>query len=171
MLSDSGRREVDTHRIPLAVSLLAPVVAIGLQSLFSIHFQRFNLLNLPLLITIYLAVAKRNPITGTLVGAGIGIGQDALTHFPIGVNGMANALVGFAASSVGVKLDVEAHGTRLLFNFAFLWLHSFCYWVITREMLGTGLTWSWLHELLRAGVNTVVSVLLFAALDLTRSRE
>jgi rod shape-determining protein MreD len=171
MLTYSGRREAETNRIPLPVTLLTPVVAIVLQSLLSVHFERFNLLNLPLLITIYFAVARRNPIAGTLLGAAIGIGQDALTHLPIGVNGMANALIGFIAASLGKKLDVENHGTRLLFIFVFFWLHSFSYWIITRQMLGTNLTWNWLHELLRAGVNTVVGVILFALLDRTRRRD
>lgn len=171
MLSYQSRRERQTHPLPLAVILIAPVLAIGIQSLISVHFEAFNLINLPLLVTIYFAVARRNPIAGTLLGAGIGIGQDALTHLPIGVNGMANALIGFIAASLGVKLDVENHGTRLLLNIAFLLLHSFSYWIITRHMLGTNLTWNWLHELLRAGVNAVVGVVLFALLDLVRRRD
>ena len=171
MLPYPGRREGTTHRIPIAVTLLAPLVAIALQSLLSVRIASFNLLNLPLLIVIYFAVARRNPIGGTLLGAVIGLAQDALTHLPIGVNGMANALIGFIAASLGLKLDVENHTTRLLFNFAFMLLHSFSYWVITRQMLRTGLTWNWLHELLRAGVNAVVGVILFALLDRMRSRD
>ena len=167
----SSRREIETQRFPLAVTVLAPLLALGLQSLVSVHFEHFNLLNLPLLITIYFSVARRNPVTGTLLGSAIGIAQDALTHLPIGVNGMANALIGFIAASLGVKLDVENHGTRLLLNFAFMLLHSLSYWVITRQMLATNLTWNWIHELLRAGVNAVVGVALFALLDLARHRE
>ncbi|HEY0795810.1 MAG TPA: rod shape-determining protein MreD [Acidisarcina sp.] len=170
MLTYDSRRE-SAHRIPLALLLIAPMVAISLQSLISVHFERFNLINLPLLITIYFAVARRNPIAGTLLGAVIGIGQDALTHLPIGVNGMANALIGFIAASLGVKIDVENHATRLLLNIAFLLLHSFCYWIITRHMLGTNLTWNWIHELLRAGVNAVLGVILFALLDRIRTRD
>src|SRR5450432_3268128 len=167
----SSRREIETQRFPLAVTVLAPLLALGLQSLVSVHFEHFNLLNLPLLITIYFSVARRNPVTGTLLGSAIGIAQDALTHLPIGVNGMANALIGFIAAALGVKLDVENHGTRLLLNFAFMLLHSLSYWVITRQMLATNLTWNWIHELLRAGVNAVVGVALFALLDLARHRE
>ncbi|HEY0758660.1 MAG TPA: rod shape-determining protein MreD [Acidisarcina sp.] len=171
MLSYESRREIDINRYPVAVVVLAPLLAIGLQSVLSLHFEQFNLLNLPLLMTIYFAVARRNPVTGTLLGTAVGIGQDALTHLPLGVNGIVNALIGFLAASLSVKLDVENHGTRLLLNFAFLLLHSFCYWIITRHMLATNLTWNWLHELLRAGVNAVLGVLLFALLDRLRRRD
>ena len=49
--------------------------------------------------TIFFAVSRRSPIAGTLTGTAIGLLQDALTNQPIGVNGMAKALIGYAAAS------------------------------------------------------------------------
>jgi rod shape-determining protein MreD len=166
-----SRRDMEVHSYPPLMYVLTPLVAIGLQSLVALHFERFNVLDLPLMVTIYFAVARRDPITGTFYGTFIGLGQDALTHLPLGVFGIANALVGFLAASLGLRIDVENHGTRLLLNFAFMLLHSLTFWVIARHMLATDLTWNWAHELIRAVANSAVSVVLFALLDRTKVRD
>lgn len=171
MLGSMSRRDMEVHSFPPLVFLLTPLIAIGLQSLVALHFRSFNTLDLPLMVTIYFAVARRNPITGTFYGMVVGIGQDALTHLPLGVYGIANALIGFLAASIGVKIDVENHGTRLLLNFGFMLLHSLTFWVIARHMLATNLTWNWTHELIRAVANSLVAVVLFALLDRTQSRD
>lgn len=162
---------MEVHSYPTLVYVLTPLIAIGLQSLVALHFETFHILDLPLMVTIYFAVARRDPILGTFYGMFVGIGQDALTHLPIGVYGIANALVGFLAASIGVKIDVENHGTRLLLNFGFMLLHSLTFWVIARHMLATNLTWNWPHEMIRAIVNSVVAVVLFALLDRTKVRD
>jgi rod shape-determining protein MreD len=163
------RDEVQSY--PPLVFILAPLVAIGLQSLVALHFERFNILDLPLMVTIFYGIARRDPITSTLYGCLVGIGQDGLTHLPIGVFGIANALIGFLAASLGVKIDVENHGTRFLLNFAFMLVHSLTFWVIARHMLATDLTWNWKRELIRAVANSIVAVILFALLDRAKVRD
>jgi rod shape-determining protein MreD len=171
MLSSMTRRDLEAQSYPPLVFIVAPLVAIGLQSLVALHFERFNILDLPLMVTIFFGLARREPITATLYGSLVGIGQDALTHLPIGVFGITNALIGFLAASLGVKIDVENHGTRLLLNFAFMLLHSLTFWIIARHMLATDLTWNWGRELIRAVANSIVAVILFALLDRTRVRD
>ena len=51
------------------------------------------------------------------MGAIMGIFEDALTHRPIGINGIAKTVVGFLAASVGVRIAVENQTIRLLLNF------------------------------------------------------
>ena len=75
---------------------------------------------------IFFAVARRSPIYGAMTGAAIGLLQDALTGQPIGINGMAKSIIGYAASSIGVQVDVENLTTRVLMNFGFSLLQSRC---------------------------------------------
>jgi rod shape-determining protein MreD len=150
---------------------VAPVLALGLQSLVTLHFAFFGMLDLPLMVVIYFAMARRNPVSATIGGALMGIFQDALTHQPIGVFGIAKAFVGYVAASLGVRIDTEAHGTRLVLTFLFMLLHNGIVWVLVRHLLIQPMIWNWVHELLRAAINALIAVVLFALLDRVRSRE
>jgi rod shape-determining protein MreD len=136
-----------------------------------LHFPRFELLDLPLLVTIYFAISRRAPIVGTVSGAIIGIAQDALTRQPLGIFGICKSIVGYLAASLGVRVDTENHGTRLLLTFGFVWMHSGIYWLMVRRLLAQPFPWNWLHELIRSLVNALVAVALFALLDRTRRKE
>jgi rod shape-determining protein MreD len=170
-LMASTRREADDNAFPTLVYVVAPVLALGLQSLVMLHFVRFGMLDLPLMVVIYFAMARRNPVTATLGGALMGIFQDALTHQPIGVFGIAKAFTGYLAASLGVRIDTEAHGTRLVLTFLFMLLHNGIDWVLMRHMLLQPMVWNWWRELLRAAINALIAVVLFALLDLARLRE
>jgi len=171
LLAASPRREAEERSHPLWLTLLAPLVAIGLQSFVPLYFARFAILDLPLLITIYFAITGRNAINATITGALIGMAQDALTHRPIGVNGIAKAIIGYLGASLGARIDTESHLTRLLLAFVFALLHSAIFLLITRHLLGLEVDWSWLHELLRGAVNALVGVALFTLLDWIKQRD
>ena len=170
--SYTSRRELEEHSFHPAITLLVPVVAILLQVLLPKPFPRLAVLDLPLIVTIFFAVSRRSPIAGTLTGAVIGLLQDALTNRPIGVNGIAKAIVGYIAASIGVQVDVEALTTRLLMNFIFCLLQSVILYLIDSRLLGlAGQQVLWKHELVRAGVNTAVAIPVFFLLDLTKRTE
>lgn len=170
--SYTSRRELEQHSFPPAVTLLVPLAAIILQVLLPRPFPRLALLDLPLLITVFFAVSRRNPVAGTLTGAAIGLLQDALTSQPIGVNGMAKSVIGYIAASIGIQVDVESLTTRLLINFLFCLLNSILLFLINRRLLGLlDFHILWGHELLRAGINTLVALPLFFLLDNTKRRE
>ena len=80
-------------------------------------------------------MARRSPISGLLTGAVIGLAQDMLGHNPIGIYGIAKTVVGYGASSLGVKLDVENAGARFLVTLGFYFVHSAVYFTVAR---GTG---------------------------------
>src|SRR2546429_9628087 len=82
-----------------------------------LHF--FSIFDLPLLVVIFFAVARRSQVSGLLTGAVIGLLQDSLTHHPIGVYGIAKTVVGFGASSLGVRLGVGNVGGRVLVTLFF----------------------------------------------------
>lgn len=167
----SSRHEVGTPSHPWLVYVIAPVLAIGLQSFVSLHFPAFDFVDLPLLVTIYYAITRREPISATVIGSLIGIAQDALTHHPLGIFGISKAIIGYMAASLGVRVDTENHGTRLLLIFGFTLEQTAILWLLERRMLGQPFAWHWIHELVRAVVDAIFGVVLFALLDLTRSRE
>ncbi|HEY0263245.1 MAG TPA: rod shape-determining protein MreD [Granulicella sp.] len=167
--SYTSRRELEEHSFHPAVTLLVPVAAILLQSLLPRLLPRVAILDLPLIVTIFFAVSRRSPIAGTFTGAIIGLLQDALTNKPIGVNGMAKALIGYIAASIGVQIDVDSITTRLLMNFVFSLLESLLLYLIDNHLLGiAGTQVLWKHELVRAAANTVLAVPIFLLLDMTK---
>jgi rod shape-determining protein MreD len=116
-------------------------------------------------VTVYFALGRRSPIQGTLMGAAMGLFEDALTHHAIGVNGIAKTVVGFLAASVGIRIDVENHTIRLMLNFLLSLLSSTIYIFIYRVLLGLNQEWSWLNELFKAIGNSLIAVALFPLLD------
>jgi rod shape-determining protein MreD len=170
--SYTSRRELEQHSFSPAVAILVPLGAILLQALLPKPFPRLAILDLPLIITVFFAVSRRNPVAGTLTGAAIGLLQDALTAQPIGVNGMAKSVIGYIAASIGIQVDVENLTTRIFINFGFFLLNSFLLYLINRRLLGlTNLHILWWHELLRAAINTAVALPIFFLLDNTKRTE
>ncbi len=167
----SSRREIDPRSYPVSLYFVVPLLAIGLQSFVTLHFQRFAILDLPLLVTIYFAILSRSPIAATFMGAFVGLAQDALTHRPVGVNGIANSIIGYIAASLGARIDIENHVARLILCFLFTFVHGTIFNLITRQALALEVDWSWLHELIRAVVNALAGVALFALLDLAKRRD
>ena len=171
MSASLARRELDEQRYPLLVVVLVPMLAIFVQVLVPRFIPRFDIIDLPLLVTIYFAVGWRSPVAGTITGAVIGLIQDALTSRPLGINGISQSVVGFFAASIGVKIDVENPGARLLINFGFTLLNIGIYLFIMHHMLAFNVRTNWLHEIMKAGINSIVGVFFFNILDRLRPRE
>jgi len=120
---------------------------------------------------VYFALGRRNPIQGTLMGAAMGLFEDALSHHAIGINGIAKAVVGFLAASVGIRVEVDNQIIRLLMNFGLSLLSSAIYLFVTRFLLNLPIEWSWLTELLRAIGNSLIALMLFPLLDRLHVRD
>ncbi len=162
--------QVEVYRFGLPAAILIPLVAVFLQAFIPLRFHFFSIFDLPLLITIFFAVARRNPVAGLLTGAVIGLLQDALTHQPIGLYGIAKTVAGYGASSLGVKLDVENIGARFLLTLFFYIIHEIVYFVVARGMVGLTLEWGWVNEFGSALANALLAVALFAVLDKLKQR-
>ena len=169
--SYTSRRELDEHTFHPAVALLVPVAFIILQALLPKPFPKLAILDLPLIATIFFAVGRRSPIAGTLTGAAIGLLQDALTNQYIGINGITKALIGYTAASIGFKVDVDSISTRLLMIFTFCLAQSGLLYLIQNHLLGQAVHMMWLHELIRAVVNTFIAIPIFFVLDRTKVDE
>jgi rod shape-determining protein MreD len=168
-VSLTSREEIEVHRFSWPVSLGVPLLAVFLQVFLRIGL--LNILDLPLLVTIFFAVARRRPVPGLITGALIGTLQDAWTGHPIGLFGIAKTIVGYLGSSLGVKLDVDNPGSRFLMTFAFVLIHKFIYMAIDLLLVGGSEPWNWGHTLAAALVNSVVAVVLFAVLDKLKLRN
>ena len=117
LLGADSRRDMEIHRYPLLVYALVPLASLVLQAWLPRVVGRYDWFDLPLVVTVYFALGRRNPIQGTIMGAAMGLFEDALTHHAIGINGIAKTVVGFLAASVGIRIEVENHTIRLLLNF------------------------------------------------------
>jgi rod shape-determining protein MreD len=168
-VSLTSREEIEVHRFSWPVSIGIPVLAIFLQVFLNIRF--LTVLDLPLLVTIFFAVARRRPVPGMITGALIGTLQDAWTGHPIGLFGIAKTIVGYLGSSLGVKVDVENPGSRFLMTFAFVLIHRFVYMAISLQLVGGSESWRWGHTLLSALVNGLAAVVLFSLMDRLKLRN
>lgn len=166
----TSREQIEVYRFSLPVAIGVPLAAIILQAFVPVRLHFFSFFDLPLLIVIFFAMARRSPVAGLLTGAIIGLVQDALTTHPLGVYGIAKTIVGYGASSLGVKLDVESVGTRLLLTSGFYVAHQIIYFTIARALVGLTLQWTWSHELLAAIANALLAVPLFAVMDRLKQR-
>jgi len=164
-------REGRSARFPRWILLLVSLGAILFQVYVPLFFQFLSYLELPLLVTLYFALLRRNPVSGLFVGAAIGLAQDSLSHQPLGMFGIVKTLVGYFAASVGMRFDVDHFAMRLILGFFFFFFHQFFYWVLARALLGQQLSFDVRQTLLFGLLNAVVAVLFFHILDKLRERS
>ena len=162
--------QVEVYRFGIPATILIPLAAVFLQAWLPLRLHFFSIFDLPLLVTISFAMARRSQMAGLFTGAVIGLFQDALTSQPIGLYGISKTVVGFGASSLGIKLDVENAGARLLLTLVFYVVHQVVYFTVARGMVGLQKGWTWQHELGSALANAFLGVILYALLDRLKQR-
>lgn len=164
ILADAPRKtRVENLRVVWLI--LVPLVAI----LFQVYVPRFipslQKLELPLLITVYYALTRREPVSGLLYGAAIGLVQDSLSDQKIGMLGIVKTLVGYFAASVSMRFDVENPFVTFILTFFFYFFHQFFYWVLARALLGQALGFDPQQTFVFGVLNAIVSLPLFHILD------
>jgi rod shape-determining protein MreD len=169
-VSLTSREELDVHKFSWPVSIGIPLLALFVQVFVSKWLGFIKIFDLPLLVTIFFAVARRRPVPSLITGAMIGTVQDVLAGSYIGLNGIAKTVVGFLASSLGVRIDVDNPGSRVIMAFAFSLLHRFIYWTIDLYLVRATEPWYWGRTLVSATANGLLAVVLFAALDRFKQR-
>ncbi len=165
-----GESHIEVHKFRGGAIVAATIIALFLQTSVPVHFQKFAILDLPLLITIYFGLSRRNPSTGLLLGMGIGLLQDSLSGptVPIGLNGIAKTIIGYLASSIGARLDTEHPIARFALTVIFFGVHQGVVVLTRRLLLAQPEPWFNLHLAIGAAVNAVVGVFLFMLLDRLR---
>ena len=166
----TSREEIEVHKFSILATVGIPLLAIFFQAYVSSHIPFLKLFDIPLIVMIFFAVSRRSQMAGMLTGCAIGITQDALTHLPIGIYGISKTIVGYVASSIGVRVDVDNPGSRFLMMFFFTFLHDGLYFIVSRQLLGLPADFRILHELSAALGNAFLAVLLFTLMDHTKRR-
>jgi rod shape-determining protein MreD len=153
------------QRVRLVWLLVIPLIAILFQVYVARHIPFLSYLEVPLLITIHFALGARGPIPAVVYGMFIGLIQDSLSHQPIGMFGIVKTLVGYFASSVSMRFDVENPIVTFILSFFFYFFHQFFYWVLARALLGQAMLFDAPQTLLFGLLNAAVSLPLFRILD------
>ena len=165
---DVSRRTRKTRRMrPLALVLI-PLAAILFQVYVPRFFQYLGYLELPLLVTVYYALLMRQPVPALLFGSAIGLGQDSLSHQPLGMFGIVKTLVGYFAASLSMRFDVDNPLLQFVLGFFFFFFHQFFYWVLSRALLSQQVDFQIQQTLMFGLLNAVVALPLFAILDKIR---
>jgi rod shape-determining protein MreD len=100
-----------------------------------------------------------------LLGMVIGLLQDSLSHTPIGLYGIAKTLVGYMASSLGARIDVEHPLSRFLITLFFFYVHNSVLVLITRVLIGQPAPYMTTRLLTASLANAGLAVALFPFLD------
>ena len=161
-------QHVEVHKFHTGVVTGTVILALVVEAFLPVHIHSANILELPLLVTIYFALSRRNPSSGLLLGMVIGIAQDSLSHTPLGLYGIAKTVVGFTASSLGSRIDVEHPISRFMLTFMFVCLHNAVLVATERLLLAQHAPYITRTLITASLVNSVLAVLLFPLLDRLR---
>jgi rod shape-determining protein MreD len=168
-----GEAHIEVHKFRAGAIIIATLLALVIQTWTPVHISRAALLDLPLLITIYFGLSRRNPSTGLLLGMAIGLAQDSLSGptVPLGVYGIAKTMIGYLASSIGARLDTEHPAARFALTAMFFVVHQGLIVLTRRILLAQPEPWFNMHLVVAALVNAIVAVFLFLILDRLRRRS
>jgi rod shape-determining protein MreD len=161
---------IEVHKFRGGAIVAATILALFIQTSVPVYFPKFAVIDLPLLITIYFGLSRRNPSTGLLLGMMIGLLQDSLSGptVPLGLNGIAKTVVGYLASSIGARLDTEHPAARFALTIMFFGLHQGIVILTRRLLLAQPEVWFTSRMGIAALVNALVGVFLFMLLDRLR---
>src|SRR6267142_4790834 len=165
-----GESHIEVHKFRAGAIIIATLLALVIQAAFPVHFSKAAILDLPLLVTIYFGLSRRNPSTGLLLGMVIGLLQDSLSGptVPLGLYGIAKTIIGYLASSIGARLDTEHPAARFAMTMIFFVVHQGFITLTRRLLLAEPSPWFTVQLFIAAAVNAVVAVLVFALLDRLR---
>ena len=151
---------------------VAALVVLTLASvIFKFYLPRLvpntEWLELPLLLTIYFGLMRRSQISSLFFGAFVGLAEDSLSpaNLPIGMYGITKTLVGYFASSISVRFNVENSFIRFLLSFFFYFFHAFFYWIMRRALLAQLVPFGLQETAIHGALNALIAIPLFILLD------
>lgn len=163
-----GESHIEVHKFHGGTILLSVIFALVLQAFLPVYISKASILDLPLLITIYFGLSRRNPSTGLLLGTFIGLLQDSLSKTPIGLFGIAKTIIGYLASSIGARLDTEHPLARFALTAAFVALHQAIVVLSQKLLLAQSQPVFTMRLLTACVVNAILGVVLYHFLDRLR---
>ena len=166
-----SEREGRISHFRIWVLIVIPLLAILFQLYIPLYIRFLQYLDIPLLITVYFAMMRRSQLGGLAIGMVLGLAQDSLSRNPIGTFGICRTLVGYAAASLALRIDVEHPLIRLIVTFVFYVMDQGLLWILERALLQLQPVFDYRQELLLAFLNAVVGVALFHFLDRMKIRR
>ncbi len=165
-----GETHIEVHKFFPGAVVVVAVLSLVLQRILPVYLPKLEILDLPLLVTIYFGLSRRNPSTGLLLGMVMGLLQDSLSGptVPIGEYGIAKTVIGYLASSIGSRLDTEHPLARFALVGGFFFVHQAILVLVRRVLLAEPEPWFNMHLAIGALVNAVLGVALFTVLDRLR---
>lgn len=167
-LLDIAPREPAVTRFRPLSWFIVPLLAIWFQVFVHRFVDYVSYLELPLLVTIYFAMMRRQPIVGSVFGAAVGLAQDSLSDHYVGMFGIVKTVVGFIAASLSLRFDVESPLLRLTVTFALFLLHQTGYWAVARFLVGQTLELQLPQMAIQGFLNALISIPLYLVLDRLR---
>jgi len=161
----SVERPIAVYRVHAATFWVSLFTALLLQAFLPLIVPLARLFDLPLLAVIYFALLKRNRVFGTVLGMGVGLLQDALSHGYIGMFGMAKALVGYLAAWGSVKFNLEHTFPRFFLTGTLILVHSLILVGLRRALLEVPPLPQPLDLASTVLVNAALALIVFPALD------
>lgn len=164
LVPGSLRRRRAEPRLEKLALIAVPLAAIVFQVYVPLLVVYLGYLELPLLVVLFFALTRRRLTASLLYGAAVGLLQDALSHNPIGMFGIAKTLAGYFAAAASFRFDVENPIVRFLLGFFFYFFHQFLYWALTQALLAQPPGFSLQQALVLGLLNGAVAVPLFEVL-------
>ena len=161
----SSRRQVEVFRVRPVVVGVAVFGSVLLQTVLPLAFPRARLLDLPLLVVIYYSMMRRSRLFGIGLGTGVGLLQDALSHYYIGLFGMSKALIAYIAALASTKFDLEQLLARFVLAGILVLAHNGFHYALERALLDPSPPFIPWDLVLSVGVNMAAALVLFHILD------
>jgi rod shape-determining protein MreD len=162
------QREVEAFRVHPATLWVSILVALLLQTFLPLKIPLAELMDFPLLVTVYFTLVRQNKIFGIALGTGLGLTQDALSHGYVGMFGMAKALVGYLAAFAAIRFNVESLFARSVVTASLILLHNLCMAGLQHALLDSPPAFMALNLASAVLVNVALSLIVFPVLDRLR---
>jgi len=165
----SRQRHVEVHRVHPAIMGMVIFLSLLLQTYLPLKIRWTRLVDLPLLMTIYFSLLRRDKIFGIGLGTGLGLIEDALSHHYLGMYGMAKALAGYFAAAAGVRFDLDHFLPRIVFTSVFFFFHNL-FFLGLQYLPESPPAFEPMRFAISSALNAAVALLLFQGLDQFKRR-
>lgn len=162
---------MEHQRYSIWIIALSVLASVFLQSKLALWMRYGAWLDLPLIVTLYFGLSLRQPLRGLSVGLVTGLLQDALSHGPVGMNGLTKTVVGFLASSLSGWIDVDHALIRLGALWVFSAMDMALFALTERMFFPARFSWASYHFVYTPTLNAVVGLPIFLLLDRLRKKD
>ena len=161
-------RPINVYRVHPITLWITAFLALVIQTFLNAKIPLARQLDLPLLVVIYFSVTRRSKVFGTLFGTALGLAEDLLGPDPIGIFGIANALVGYFGAWASVQFDLEQFLGRLALTAMLVLLQRTALAGLRHVLVAPPQPFLPLDLASAALFNTALALVLFQALDRLR---